>query len=107
VRGLRTPDHQLSGREALILVSLADGDKHGYAMAQDIEDLMSVTISAGVLYPVIAGLVRDGMIVALRPSGRRRPYRITYKGRRAIAAQLTQEARIARLGLQRLRRRAS
>jgi DNA-binding PadR family transcriptional regulator len=40
----------------LVLASLADEPKHGYAITQDVADTMGVRLSAGTLYAVIARL---------------------------------------------------
>jgi len=37
----------------LVLASLADEPKHGYAITQDVADTMGVRLSAGTLYAVI------------------------------------------------------
>lgn len=64
----------------LVLTSLADGSKHGYAITTDIADTIGVTLGPGTLYGVLARLETGGLIEALPPQGRRRPYRITAKG---------------------------
>ena len=44
----------------LILTSLADGEKHGYAMMEDIEALCGVRLGPGTLYGALARLERRG-----------------------------------------------
>ncbi len=44
----------------LILVSLAGGDKHGYAMIEDIEQLKGMRLGPGTLYGALARLERRG-----------------------------------------------
>src|SRR5579885_3658426 len=69
----------------LILTSLADGPKHGYALQQDIEAFAGVQLGPGTLYGAIARLEERGLIEPAGPSGRRRPYRLTTAGREALA----------------------
>ena len=61
----------------LVLASLADEPKHGYAITQDVAETMGVRLSAGTLYAVIARLEARGLIEPLESEDRRRPYRIT------------------------------
>src|SRR6476660_9939646 len=61
----------------LVLASLAEEPKHGYAITQDVAETMGVRLSAGTLYAVIARLEARGLIEPLESDDRRRPYRIT------------------------------
>src|SRR5437868_10687615 len=72
----------------LILVSLADGPKHGHALAKDIEDFAGVRLGPGALYGAITRLVERGLIEPLSSDERRRPYRITPPGSAALAKAL-------------------
>jgi len=87
----------------LVLTSLADGDKHGYAITQDVAAHTGVVLGAGTLYGVIARLEGQGLIEGLPAQGRRRPYRITAAGANALAAQATRMRDLAKLTLSRLR----
>jgi DNA-binding PadR family transcriptional regulator len=87
----------------LVLSSLAGGEKHGYAMVKDIEELAGVHLGPGTLYGALARLEEQGMIEAVAAQGRRRPYRITGAGSTALAAQLRTLASVADAGLSRLR----
>jgi len=87
----------------LVLASLADGAKHGYAMVSDIEQLAGVHLGPGTLYGALARLEEQGLIEPLASVGRRRPYRLTAAGERALRAQLRTVARVADAGLARLR----
>lgn len=86
----------------LVLTSLAEGPKHGYAITRDIADAVAITLGPGTLYGALARLESDGLIEALPAQGRRRPYRITAAGQRALAEQARQMRRVADLGLRRL-----
>ena len=61
----------------LVLSSLADFDKHGYAMMEDIEAFAGVRLGPGTLYGAITRLVESGWIRPLGSKDRRRPYRLT------------------------------
>ncbi len=87
----------------LVLTSLADGAKHGYAMVADIERVAGVHLGPGTLYGALARLQEQGLIMALEAEGRRRPYAITASGSAALEQQLTRIESVAATGLSRLR----
>ena len=91
-----------SDRSILILTSLADWPKHGYALIKDIEDFAGVKLGAGTLYSALAKLEQSGLVEALPAEERRRPYRITPAGREYLYQRLTESARIAEVGLRRI-----
>jgi DNA-binding PadR family transcriptional regulator len=93
---------RLSDRSTLVLTSLAGGSKHGYALIKDIQEFSGVTLGPGTLYGALSRLERARLIEALEPDDRRQPYRITPAGREALAAELSQSARIVELGLRRI-----
>ena len=86
----------------LILVSLAEGPKHGYAMIEDIDKLYGVRLGAGTLYGALTRLERLGWIEALPATDRRRPYQITQAGASLLRQQLTRLQTMTATGLQRL-----
>ena len=86
----------------LILVALADGPRHGYAMMVEIERLSGVQLGPGTLYGAIARLERRGLIEPLTAEDRRRPYRLTQAGSSLLATELAQLRDVARVGLERL-----
>lgn len=88
----------------LILVSLAEGPKHGYAMMDDIKALSGAAIGPGTLYGALARLERLGLIEALASTDRRVPYRLTDPGRRTLDAQLGGLRRLTSTGIRRLAR---
>ena len=86
----------------LVLISLADGPKHGYALIKDIEQFAGVTLGPGTLYGALARLEDAGLVSALPAQRRRHPYKITAAGAAALTAQLRRDAQIARVGLARI-----
>lgn len=91
----------------LVLSSLAGGDKHGYAMVSDINEVAGIHLGPGTLYGALSRLEEQGLILALPAEGRRRPYRITAAGASALEEQLTTMATVASTGLARLRTNAA
>jgi DNA-binding PadR family transcriptional regulator len=90
----------------LILTSLADGPKHGYALTKDIERFAGVSLGPGTLYGAIGRLEERGFIEPspAEADERRRPYRITAAGRVALteavrAMRTLADEGAARLGL--------
>jgi DNA-binding PadR family transcriptional regulator len=91
-----------------ILVALADGDRHGYAIMQDVATGTGGRrkLNPGTLYTTIRRLLEQGLVVELdeRPvpaedDERRRYYRLTDNGRevaKAEAARLQQALAFAR-----------
>jgi DNA-binding PadR family transcriptional regulator len=86
-----------------ILVSLSSGPKHGYAIMADVEGVTGQPLGPGTLYGALARLERRGLIEALQPEDRRRPYRLTALGATTLRAQLEGLAGFAKTGLERLR----
>ena len=79
-----------------ILIALADGDRHGYGIMQDVADRTGerLRMSPGTLYGSIKRMLEQGLIQEReeRPSlgddERRRYYRITDLGRQAAQAEM-------------------
>jgi DNA-binding PadR family transcriptional regulator len=77
-----------------VLLSLADDERHGYAIMRDVDDRTdgAVRLSTGTLYGIIKRLLADGWIVEARgrrsdDDERRRYYRLTPEGREAALAE--------------------
>ena len=85
-----------------ILISLADGPKHGYAMTQDIEAVAGHKLGPGTLYGAIARLEARKWIEPLPAEDRRRPYRLTAAGQRVLSHRLESLRTVARIGRARL-----
>ena len=92
-----------------ILLALADGDKHGYAIMKDVENQTAgrLKLGPGTLYGTIKRLLTAGLIVETdeRPDPelddeRRRYYRLTALGRKLAleeSQRLTQAVKAARM----------
>ena len=91
-----------------VLIALADGEKHGYAIIKEVARRTDgdIALSAGTLYAIIRRFVQEGVIAesAERPDPalddeRRRYYRLTTFGRdvaRAEAARMETALGMAR-----------
>ena len=86
----------------LILVSLADAPKHGYAIMTDVNAFADSPIGPGTLYAALARLERRGLIEPMGPEDRRRPYRITAAGSEALSSHLAEMRRLVQVGRARL-----
>jgi DNA-binding PadR family transcriptional regulator len=93
-----------AGPATLILSSLAEGPKHGYALTKDIDDFAHVRLAPGTLYEALTRLERQGLIEALPSDDRRRPYQLTANGAAALREHLADQRRVADVGLRRLTR---
>ena len=93
---------KLSEEARLVLVSLADGPKHGYAIAQDIARFARRQLGPGTLYGAIARLESWGFIEALEGDERRRPYRVTARGGKALRESLDELQRVSTTARRRL-----
>lgn len=85
----------------LILTSLADEPKHGYAIMADVAGFSGVQMEPGTLYGALSRLERRGWVRALATQERRRPYEITAAGQVVLAGQLASMQQIVRIGRQR------
>jgi DNA-binding PadR family transcriptional regulator len=88
-----------------ILVSIADQERHGYAIMQDVHARTDgqLRLGPGTLYGSIKRLLHDGLIEELdeRPDPenddvRRRYYRITPRGRKAAIEEASRLAKLLR-----------
>ena len=93
-----------------ILLALASGERHGYEMMKQIrhDSQGQVTMGSGTLYGSIKRMLASGLIAEAgerpdpaRDDERRRYYRLTEPGRRALRAELRRYDRVVSLALQR------
>jgi len=102
--GRRTQDlGRFTDVALLVLVSLAEGDKHGYRMIQDIEEFSGTALEPGTLYGALMRLEERGWIEQVASGERRKPYRLTESGRGALTERLATLRRIERTGARRAR----
>jgi DNA-binding PadR family transcriptional regulator len=88
-----------------VLLALTGGARHGYAIMQEVRDHTDGTLrlGAGTLYGTIDRLIRDGYVREVdgpaaesSRDARRRFYRITPDGRRALDAEVDRLERIVK-----------
>jgi len=94
---LSVPVHQ-------ILLSLADQDRHGYAVIQDIRERTEgeVDLTASTLYGALSRMLSDGMITEVKSpkpkpqdwDSRRRYYRISTYGRSVARVEVLRLYRV-------------
>jgi DNA-binding PadR family transcriptional regulator len=82
----------LNPRAFYVLLSLAEEERHGYAISKAIEVLTAgaVRLTPGTLYPLVRQMLIDGWIAELREDPedpRRRRYKLTPLGRRIATAE--------------------
>lgn len=87
----------------LVLASLADGDKHGYAMMEDIERFSAVKLGPGTLYGAITRLEENGWIAPVPSEDRRQPYTLTPLGRKSLENELAALNSVVKTALKRLK----
>ena len=84
-----------------ILVALASGDRHGYALMQDLAAFEGRRVEPGTLYRALARMLEAGWVAesGRRPAAdlddeRRRYYRLTSSGRRIASAEAERLSRL-------------
>ena len=97
-----------------ILLSLADGDKHGYAILKDVEGLSDgrVRLSTSTLYEALARLLDQGLVARAtevdggagdnRPGRPRKFYTLKEPGRQVLNAELARLLGLVGMARQRL-----
>lgn len=86
----------------LILISLAEQPRHGYAITDDIEQVTGHRPGPGTLYGAIARLESRGFIKPQKSDGNRSTYKLTAAGMKALKARLRAMETVTRLGQDRL-----
>ena len=93
-----------------ILLSLADRQKHGYAILKDVEELSAgkTTLSTSTLYEALSRLLEQGLIERVEPGelpGGNRPrkiYQLSQQGRQILQAETSRLQRMVELARPRL-----
>ena len=89
-----------------VLLALADGDKHGYAIMKSVEEHTAgaLKMGAGTLYGTLQRLAEAGWVLEVTPpqavsvrDERRRFYRLTGEGRQALGAEVRRLEDLVRL----------
>ena len=86
----------LSNADFHILLSVADSDRHGYAIMQDVQQTTegAIRLGPGTLYRCIRDLLRKALVEesarhpAAHEDQRRRYYRLSPLGRRVLRAEV-------------------
>ncbi len=85
-----------------ILISLAEGNKHGYAIMEDIERSYDIKIGPGTLYGAISRMEKSELIKSIPSQDRKKPYQITSAGRQYLQEKLKEIEIVTKLGFERL-----
>ena len=94
-----------------VLVAMADGPRHGYAIAQEVEELTGgrIVMGPGTLYGSLQRMVASGLIAEAENPGedglhasRRRYYRMTPTGSAALRAESERLLRAVTVAQERL-----
>ncbi|HEY6619144.1 MAG TPA: helix-turn-helix transcriptional regulator [Steroidobacteraceae bacterium] len=89
-----------------IMVALADGAKHGYAIMKDIEGLGGFSMRPGTLYAALARMERAGLVQEIQNSDyRRRPFKLTPAGTIRLSDDMHLLSSLASTGLRRIKQR--
>ena len=88
-----------------ILLAVLNGERHGYAIIQDVEERTEgdLRLSAGTLYRSVARMVEQGLISevtkrrSIADDERRRYYRITAFGTSVARAEMRRLSQLVRL----------
>lgn len=93
-----------------ILLALADGERHGYAIMREVETESGghIKLGPGTLYGAIKSLLAAKLIVETESrvdpeisDERRRYYKLTDSGRRVLGAEMRGMAELVKLGRER------
>ncbi|TVT27753.1 PadR family transcriptional regulator [Salinicoccus cyprini] len=93
---------RLSEPSLLILISLAEKNRHGYAIMEDIEENYDFKIGPGTLYGAISRLEKAGYISVLETEDRKKPYKMTEAGQVYLTEQIREMQKVTSLGMTRL-----
>jgi PadR family transcriptional regulator len=87
--------------DALVLATFADGPAHGYAVIEELRRRSegAFDLAEGTVYPVLHRLEADGLLASSWSTAagrRRRVYRLTRRGRSALATSRDEWRRFAK-----------
>jgi DNA-binding PadR family transcriptional regulator len=103
-------DLPLSEPVLLVLLSLAEQPRHGYAILQDVEQISGgrVKLSTGTLYGALSRLLEEEWIERFKEkeaSRDRRTYRLTSRGRRNLQMEVDRMRQLTKLAALRIARK--
>jgi DNA-binding PadR family transcriptional regulator len=92
----------------LILASLADQPRHGYALLQDIQQMSDdrVILSTGTLYGALRRLLEEGLIERFQQKDKSRDkqaYKLTVEGRRQFQLEIGRMKELMQIGNSRMK----
>ena len=93
----------MSDPTILVLASLAEGQKHGYAIMEDVQRFAGLHLGPGTLYGAITRLEQRGWIRPVATKDRRQPYALTPSGRAYLEEQVAALDQVVRTALGRLK----
>ena len=93
----------MSDPALLVLASLVEGDKHGYAIMVDVEAFAGVRLGPGTLYGAITRLEDRGWIRPVAATDRRQPYTLTGAGRQYLEEQTATLEKVVKTAVRRLK----
>ena len=94
--------NKFSEPSLFILISLAEKNRHGYAIMEDIEKSYNIKLGPGTLYGAISRLEKSGYISLLESQERKKPYKLTEEGQIYLTEQIKEIQKVTNLGLKRL-----
>ena len=82
-----------------VLMAMADGAEHGYAIGKAVEETSGVRMGPGTIYGALQRLERDGLVREADDDqeSRRRPFILTAAGRQALEREAARLQRLAQL----------
>jgi DNA-binding PadR family transcriptional regulator len=92
----------------LILTSLADQPRHGYALMQDIQEISNerVILSTGTLYGALRRLLEEGLIERFQQADKSRDkqaYKLTFEGRCLLQKEVERMRQLTRAATARMK----
>lgn len=86
-----------------ILLAMADGHEHGYAIGKAVEELSGLPMGPGTIYGSLQRMERDGLVeeATARDDDRRKPFVMTEEGRQALSAEAARVDRLAAIARER------
>ncbi|MGI9623219.1 MAG: PadR family transcriptional regulator [Acidimicrobiales bacterium] len=88
--------------QLLVLTALAAAPMHGHGIRAEIERLSGQPVGPGTLYGAIGRLEAEGLIRALPPVERRKPYELTSAGCRRLADDIEKSRQLVKTAEERL-----